>query len=541
MVENNTEWLPHLSSEIVSDVHGNLLDAYAVALEGWQRGLKLRWHVKDSEKFREMETWFVDNPGQLFSLTSAGGTHYFFRTRGDKISNEAVYIGKDKNKTKQILSENGIPIPEGAFFSETQSNSDIHRYASSIGFPVVVKSLDGSFGRGILTNIQDENELEYALIYVRGELKYKNVIVEHHIPGNEYRIYVVGNKVVGAINRIPANVIGDGANSIETLIKNKNKKRMENPRLKSCPINITKELEIQIDKLNYDLNSVPKTGEKVFLSEKSNISLGGDPVDVLDDLPLEIMNTAVGAIQAIPGLVHGAVDLILSEQHPTQYGDGVVLEVNPTAQIGSLLYPIKGKGRDIPAKIIDYYFPETKGKGKASNLYFNLSEVLSPLADRIAAVTEVNSVEPTGLYVRKITVFEGESNSGSHYFIKQEALKNNLFGFTKIHESGATEIVIASHNKQSLDNFRRNIIESNSIQSHIKEEVVNDAVQLGFFLDGDKTQLINELTKVKEELRKVKKKKQASQKQYQKMLGSRVWRATRPLRNFTSLIRKLAR
>ncbi|SFB27392.1 D-alanine-D-alanine ligase [Lentibacillus halodurans] len=538
MVENNTEWLPHLSSEIVSHVHGSLLDAYAVSLEGWQRGLTLRWHIKDSEKFSVMETWFVDNPGQLFSLSSADRTHYFFRTRGDKVSNQAVYIGKDKSKTKHILNKRGIPVPEGKYFSEIQPNSDIHKYAFSIGFPVVVKSVDGSFGRGIITNIQDENELDYALIYVRDELKYKNVILEQYIPGNEYRIYIVGNKVVGAINRIPANIIGDGMSSIEILIKNKNKERMKNPRLKSCPININKELETHIDKLNYDLKSVPKKGEKVFLNEKSNISLGGDPVDTLEDLPVEIKDTAVSAIHAIPGLVHGAVDLIISN-HPAHNGAGVVLEVNPTAQIGSLLYPIKGKGRDIPSEIIDYYFPETKGKGKASNVYFNLSEVLSPLANRTAAITEVNSVEPKELYVKKITVFEGINNFESQYFVKKEGLKNNLLGFTKKLESGATEVVIASHDKHSLDNFKKNMIEANLFHlAKIKEEFVNDAVQLGFCLDGDKTQLINELNKVKEGLIKTKKEKQISQKQYQKMVSSRVWRMTKPLRNLTSLIRK---
>ncbi len=101
MEDNNKEWLPHLSSEIVSEAHGNLLDAYAVSLEGWRRGLTLRWHAKDSEKFSEMKTWFVDNPGQLFSLSSKERTHYFFRTRGDKVTNEAVEIGKDKEKTNR--------------------------------------------------------------------------------------------------------------------------------------------------------------------------------------------------------------------------------------------------------------------------------------------------------------------------------------------------------------------------------------------------------------------------------------------------------
>src|SRR5690625_2397919 len=107
----NTEWLPHLSQEVVSETEGNYLDAYVVALEGWRRGLTLKWHVKDSEKFKKMKTWFVDHPGQLFSLHSNEKSHYFFRTRGDKVTNEAVEKGMDKEITKQVLKEAGVPVP----------------------------------------------------------------------------------------------------------------------------------------------------------------------------------------------------------------------------------------------------------------------------------------------------------------------------------------------------------------------------------------------------------------------------------------------
>ncbi|MHC0552924.1 hypothetical protein [Salinicoccus sp. CNSTN-B1] len=109
MMEMNRNWLPHLSAEIVAEVEGIFLDAYVVALEGWRRGLKLRWHVKDSEHFKDMETWSVDRPGQLFSLSSKDRTHYFFRSRGDKVTNEAVLAGKDKHETKVALTKAGVP------------------------------------------------------------------------------------------------------------------------------------------------------------------------------------------------------------------------------------------------------------------------------------------------------------------------------------------------------------------------------------------------------------------------------------------------
>src|SRR5690625_7025104 len=95
-----TEWLPHLPNEVVADARGWNLDAYVVALEGWRRGLTLRWHTKDSEEFPNMKTWYVDSPGRLFSLSSDEKTHYFFRTRGDKVTNEAVEIGGDRKSTR---------------------------------------------------------------------------------------------------------------------------------------------------------------------------------------------------------------------------------------------------------------------------------------------------------------------------------------------------------------------------------------------------------------------------------------------------------
>src|SRR5699024_1222028 len=92
--------LPQLPNEIVTDARKTRLCAYAVALEGWRRGLKLKWYTKDSEHFQDMVVFGVNPPGRLFSLSSDTATHYFFRTRGDLVPNEAVEIGSEKDDTK---------------------------------------------------------------------------------------------------------------------------------------------------------------------------------------------------------------------------------------------------------------------------------------------------------------------------------------------------------------------------------------------------------------------------------------------------------
>src|SRR5690625_4809375 len=84
--------LPQLPNEIVVNARRTRLDSFAVALEGWRRGLKLKWYTKDSDHFQDMIIFGVNPPGRLFSLSSADRTHYFFRTRCDIVTNEAVVL-----------------------------------------------------------------------------------------------------------------------------------------------------------------------------------------------------------------------------------------------------------------------------------------------------------------------------------------------------------------------------------------------------------------------------------------------------------------
>src|SRR5690606_30809451 len=103
-------------------------------------------------------------------------------------------------------------------------------------------------------------------------------------------------------------------------------------------------------------------GERVFLRENSNISTGGDSVDVTDELPQEIKEIAIKALKVVPGLPHGGVDIIINKNAPEGKVEGVVIELNPVPQIGSLVFPMIGKARDVTGAIIDFYFPETKNK-----------------------------------------------------------------------------------------------------------------------------------------------------------------------------------
>src|SRR5699024_10087409 len=106
-------------------------------------------------------------------------------------------------------------------------------------------------------------------------------------------------------NRVPPNIVGDGVHTIRQLIEEKNKIKRQNPRLISCLIEINDETLESIHLKGYVLDSVLGEGEQLFLSEISNISIGGDPISVTDTIPDSVKNLAVKALHAVPGLEHG--------------------------------------------------------------------------------------------------------------------------------------------------------------------------------------------------------------------------------------------
>lgn len=223
MNENTGISLPQLPNDIVKNARKTRLDAFAVALEGWRRGLKLKWYTKDSEHFKDMVIFGVNPPGRLFSLSSEERTHYFFRTRGDKVTNKAVELGSEKDDTKVWLEKAGVPVPKGKGFSSETTDEEIINYSKTLDFPLVLKPTNASLGNGVVTNIKNHKEFLKAVRYVRHDLGYGEVVVEQYVKGEEYRVYVIEDKVIAAYNRVPANIIGDGTHTIEELIELKNK------------------------------------------------------------------------------------------------------------------------------------------------------------------------------------------------------------------------------------------------------------------------------------------------------------------------------
>ncbi|MDX8047096.1 acylphosphatase [Gracilibacillus sp. S3-1-1] len=536
MQDQNTSWLPHLSSEIVTDARGSELDAYAIALEGWRRGLELKWHAKDSEKFKELKTWATERPGKLFSLSLGDKTHYFFKSRGDKVSNEAVTAGADKESTKEYLVKNKVNTPKSKLFTQDSTIEEVVKYVETIGYPVVVKPVNGSFGRHVYTNITEATELQNTFQKIK-KVTNDDILVEQYIEGTDYRIYVVADQVVGAIKRIPANVVGNGVNTIKQLIDQKNEQRKENPRLFSCLIQLNQDMIDFVLAQGHEFDDVLPEGKQLFLTDKSNISIGGDPVDVLDELSEATKQAAVAALQAIPSLPHGAVDVMEQEQD----GEHVpfVLELNPTAQIGSLIFPMQGQARDVPAAIIDYYFPETKDKERQTSLYFDLGDILEPITSHIATVSKVSKPPKGTVHGRKFIVSGDVQSIDYHRGLRKQAFERKISGFISNLHDGGIEVVVISDYEEMLEEFKAAIEEDpdRSTVEDIREEVWDEPIKIGFEIKADYKTQLEYLKELNEEMNVMKKELKQLEAEYTVFQKSKSWKITSPIRRVSDVVK----
>src|SRR5690625_2758621 len=438
-------WLPHLENAVPSAGQGKRISTYTVALEGWRRGLKLKFYslFEDGNKLKVR-----------YSLSNGERTHHFSLSMGDRVSDKAFKICDDKDLTKRYLDKENVPVPKGDMFGIEVSKEEIIKYGLSLGFPLVVKPTDGNAGRGVFANITNEEDFREIVPYVRDDLGFDDIIVEQHVDGEEFRIYVIEDRVLGAMNRRPANITGDGIHTIRELIHQKNADRKLNPHLTSRLIKIDREIETMLEQSGYELNSIPEKGEFIYLREKSNLSAGGEAVDVTEQLTPELKKIAINAGKAIPGLKHYGVDMIVSDDRK----EGVILEVNTRPGLGGHLFPGQGQARDFAKEIIDYYFPETKSQER-SILYFDFDRVVEAVTSR--NVRDVNVIPPPSqpLVGKKYTVEVDDYDVNEfRRYVRRVAIKNEMHGHTDLNESSQVIILLMTTDPSLLKRVEQKIL-----------------------------------------------------------------------------------
>jgi cyanophycin synthetase len=289
------------------------------------------------------------------SLVQIGWGHRQRRIQAaevDSTSAVAEAIAQDKNLTKHLLHAAGVPVPIGA---PVKSVDEAWEVALRIGLPVVVKPQNGSQGKGVTVNIQTRDQIEKAFHAATGK---SPVLVEKFFPGSDYRLLVVGSKLIAAARRDPPQVTGDGENSVRQLVDvvNADPRRSDGHATSLTKIRFD---DIAVTCLSaQDLNpdSVPEKGRRVILRNNANLSTGGTATDVTDDVHPDVAARAIDAA-AMVGLHVCGVDIVCeSIMRSLEEQNGGVVEVNAAPGLRMHLSPSYGKGRNIGEAVMQLMF-----------------------------------------------------------------------------------------------------------------------------------------------------------------------------------------
>lgn len=281
-------------------------------------------------------------------------------SRSPRSSAVSLALCTHKEATRLRLRQHGVPVPHGRTFAYGDFTS-ARAFVARTGYPVVVKPAMGVRGIGVVANIHNDQELESAFTQlVDSRLGKDDFIVEQHITGRDYRIVVVGDEVIAAIQREPASVEGDGVHNIAELMINKNVFRRLNPHLWGRPIKYGTAARYQLERAGLTLTSVPAPGQQVLLSNTCSLSQGGDSIDVLDELHPSIKDACIRAVKAVPGLWFCGIDFLLEDHtRPLSTQQAGICELNAHAAIGNCEYPLYGTPRQVArtvfAQCVDRY------------------------------------------------------------------------------------------------------------------------------------------------------------------------------------------
>lgn len=274
-----------------------------------------------------------------------------------KTSSIAVDIACNKEETKRLLDLASVPVASGSICVDLE---DLEETIKKIGYPIVLKPLDGNHGKGASININNWEDAVAGLDYAQNYSK--RVIVERFITGFDFRVLVIDNKLVAAAKRVPAHVIGNGKSTLQELIDVAN----EDPRRGYGHENVLTQIDVDRDTLDLlkkaemTLETVAKLGEIVYLKSTANLSTGGTSVDVTDMMHPENIFLAE-RISRVIGLDICGIDIMAENlTQPLKDNGGCILEVNAAPGFRMHLAPSEGLPRNVAAPVIDMLYPPGK-------------------------------------------------------------------------------------------------------------------------------------------------------------------------------------
>ncbi len=300
--------------------------------------------------------WIRLNSASLVQLGQGVHAQRIRATMTSKTGALAVDIASDKDLTTKLLASAGLPVPKQ---EAVRSATALVEAAERIGYPVVVKPLDGNHGRGVCLNLHTAEEVAASFDVARAESKRGTIIVESFVTGRDYRCLIVGGRMQAIAERVPAHVVGDGEHTVRELVEvtNADPRRGVGHEKVLTKIKVDAAAEAVVAGQGLGMDDVPQTGEMVKLALTGNMSTGGISIDRTFEAHPDNVEIAEEAARMI-GLDVAGIDFICPDiASPVRETGGAICEVNAAPGFRMHTHPTVGVPQFIAKPVVDLLFP----------------------------------------------------------------------------------------------------------------------------------------------------------------------------------------
>ncbi len=296
----------------------------------------------------------LDKGENFIRLKRDNNIQYLCQATKTSLDNYASILAmENKVITKLILNEHGIRVPKGLNYADRLTAKADFLYFRNKAVVIKPKSTNFGLGITIIKKNVDTSVFERAI-----DIAFDNdssILIEEFIEGKEFRIFVMNDEVVGILHRVPANITGNGIQSIRELVVEKNKDPLRgkgyHTPLEKIQLGEAEMMFLNAQNKNFDY--IPRMNETIYLRENSNISTGGDSIDFTDDIPDSYKKIAIKAAQALAVQITG-LDMIIPDYTQEATDDNyAIIEMNFNPAIHIHCHPYKGQNRRLNEKLLD--------------------------------------------------------------------------------------------------------------------------------------------------------------------------------------------
>jgi cyanophycin synthetase len=300
--------------------------------------------------------WMRLNSASLVQLGQGIHAKRIRATMTSQTSSLAVDLAGDKEMTLQLLAAAGLPVPQSKAVRTLDGALEVAR---RIGFPVVVKPLDGNHGRGVVLDLRDEEAVARAFPVAQGESRGGRVVVESYLVGSDYRFLVVGGRMVAVAERVPAHVVGDGTHTVRELvdITNSDPRRGVGHEKVLTRIVLDEAANELLAAQGLTLDGVPAKDAVVKITLTANMSTGGSSIDRTMEAHPDNVEIAEEAARVIGLDVAGIDFMAIDITEPVREAGGGIVEVNAAPGFRMHTNPTVGEPQYVAKPVIDLLFP----------------------------------------------------------------------------------------------------------------------------------------------------------------------------------------